>query len=106
MSWKVVITSLPMNPAPTSSVNQTVALSYREGGTTGSFTNFGNVTVAPDGSIVSPSTLAITGLSDSWASVEVKAVNNCGNPPFIETFERPAESCPAITNIVVIAETE
>lgn len=107
MSWKVIITSLPMSPAPMPSVNQTIALSYRQGGTTGSFTSFGtSVTVSPTGSIVSPTTLAITGLSDSWDSVEIKAVNSCGTTAYTETFERPDENCPAITDIVATTDWE
>lgn len=89
MAWVVKINSLAWVADP--SGNQTVFVSYREGGTAGAFTASGAIFFASDGTISgTPNPYIISGISDAWASIEVDFVNQCSMVDYLQTFTKPA----------------
>jgi hypothetical protein len=89
MSWLLKITSI--NWVAPSISNQTVAISYRKGGTTDAYTSAGNITFSPSGAIVStPNPFVIASIDDTWTSIQVKSVNSCNAEEVLKTFSKPA----------------
>lgn len=87
MSWITNITTITWVVNP--SANQIVDLGYRQGGTSGAYTSVGSVTFAPDGTIVGTTPFQITGIDDTWTSIQVNAVNECSGTSFLATFNKP-----------------
>ena len=88
MSWLLKLTSITW-VAP-SVGNQTVAVSFREGGTAGVFTSAGNITFSPAGAIVgTPNPFVIPDIDDAWASIEIKSVNSCDSVEVLKSFNKP-----------------
>lgn len=89
MSWQIKITSINWTVAP--SGNQTVDISYRQGGSSGAYTTSGTAVFDASGAIVgTPDPFIIGGIDDSWTSVEVKSVNECNSVDVSTTFNKPA----------------
>lgn len=88
MSWILNITSITWVVNP--SVNQTVNISFRQGGTSGAFTSAGTATFDSSGNIVgTPNPFQITAISDAWTSIEVDTVNACNSTDVLTTFNKP-----------------
>lgn len=88
MSWLVNINSIIWEVPPYG--NQSVDISYREGGTSGYWISSGTIVFAPAGSIVGiPDPFVIPDLPDYWDSVEVQAINECNEIEFLKTFDKP-----------------
>lgn len=88
MSWLLKLTDMSWVAPPISS--QTVAISYREGGTAGAFTSSGNITFSSTGAIVgTPNPFVIAAIDDAWGSIEIKAVNSCNSVDKFKTFNKP-----------------
>ena len=87
MSWITNINSITWAANP--SVNQSVDVKYRQGGTSGAYTDAGIVVFAPDGTIVGATPFQITGINDSWASIDIDFVNQCSMVDHSQTFTKP-----------------
>lgn len=88
MSWLLKIASINFAAPPTG--NQTVQISYRQGGTSGAFSTPVSVTFNPDGTINStPNPYIISAIDDSWNSIDVKSVNTCNSMEVLKTFFKP-----------------
>lgn len=87
MSWMLNISSVVwvINP----SINQNVDIKYRQGGTSGIFTSAGTAVFGPSGAIVGAS-FQITGIDNTWASIEIDTVNECSSADVYTTFTKPA----------------
>lgn len=86
--WQLNINSINWTTPPIT--NQTVDISYREGGSSAYFTLAGTVIFKPDGTISgTPNPFVISDISDAWATLEVQMVNECNGLDVTQTFNKP-----------------
>lgn len=88
MSWLYKLTSIAFAAPPTG--NQSVDISFRQGGTSGAFTTPATVIFKPDGTINGiPNPYIITGIDDSWTTMDIKSTNQCNGIDVITTVNKP-----------------
>lgn len=102
INWGVNITACTYLSPPT--VPQNVEIYYRERYSLGAFTLAGTIDFDISGNIISiPSPFVISGLSDLWQEVEIKAVNLCGSDDFFTHINNP---CETMAGIIAHAEED
>lgn len=88
MSWLYKLTSMNFEAPPTG--NQSVDISFRKGGTTDAFSSPVTVVFKPDGTINGlPNPYIITGIDDSWATIDIKSTNQCNGIDVITNVAKP-----------------
>ena len=88
MSWLTKITSVMFMDPPIG--DQVVKVSYREFGSGSAFTTPDLIIFKPDATISgTPNPYIISGISDAWAAIEVKIVNNCDILEVLQKFSKP-----------------